>query len=78
MATYEIEVEPIAIAHLTGRLGWAIVTYRGHEYRVTLGGREITRDGYPCGADTLPKAVYAYAVKQYDNLLNAYQMRRDA
>lgn len=75
MATYEIEVEPIAVAHVTGRLGAAIVTYRGHQYRVTLGGKEITRDGYPCGVDCLPKSVYAFAVKQYDALLAEYLKR---
>ena len=75
MATYQIEVEPIITAQLTGRLGTAVVTFRGHEYRVTLGGKEITRDGYPCGADTLPKPVYAFAVRQYDNLLAAHLKR---
>lgn len=78
MAKYEIEVECTAVAQLTGRLGTAVVTYRGHEYRVALGGKEITRDGYPAGADTLPKSVYDYAVKQYDNLCRAHLMRSGA
>ena len=46
MATYQIEVECTAVAQLTGRLGIALVNFRGHDYRVDLGGREIiTRDG---------------------------------
>jgi hypothetical protein len=78
MATYQIEVEPIATTQITGRLGAALVSYRGHDYRVTLGGKEITRDGYPCGADVLPARVYAYAVEMYDMLAKTYLERKAA
>jgi hypothetical protein len=44
---YAIEVESNAVADLTGRLGTAVVTYRGYEYRIPMaGGRGITMDGH--------------------------------
>jgi hypothetical protein len=75
MASYEIEVECTAVAQVTGRLGAAIVNYRGHEYRVELGGKKHTRDGYPAGLDTLPAKVFEYACQQYDALLKAHIAR---
>lgn len=71
MASYTIEVEPNVTAQLTGRLGTAVVIYRGHEYRVALGGPEMTRDGHPVGLDVLPQAVYAFAAWQFTALRTA-------
>lgn len=78
MAAYSIEVEPILVTELTGRLGAALATYRGHEYRVTLGGRGITRDGAPIEARDVPAAVYKFATQQYDMLCKAYMHRKAA
>lgn len=75
MATYQIEVECNAVAQTTGRLGTAVATYYGHEYRIPLGAKGITRDGHPCGLDMVPKAVYDFAVRQYDALLKAHTIR---
>ncbi len=78
MASYEIEVASFCEAQITGRMGTAIVTFRGHTYRVALGAAEVTRDGYPCGVDVLPAPVYAFAVRQYDALAKAHLEDRRA
>ena len=75
MAIYEIECTSFCEAQLTGRLGTAVVTYRNHTYRVALGAREVTRDGHPCGIDTLPAKVYEFAKRQYDMLAKAHLER---
>lgn len=75
MAIYTIEVECNAVAQVTGRLGAAVVNYRGHDYRVTLGGKDVTKDGHPIGVDMLPARVYDYARQQYDSLLKAHMNR---
>ena len=79
MAEYSVEINSIAQAHITGCLGAALATYRGHKYRVPLGGHSAsnfpTRDGHPCGVDVLPAAVYSFAAKQYDSLLKEYCYR---
>lgn len=62
MAVYTFEVEPIVVTQLTGRLGTACAEYRGHAYRVTIGGPDrTTRDGKPCTLVSLPAPVYAHA-----------------
>ncbi len=75
MAEYSIEVCSYCEAEVTGKLGTAIAKYRGHEYRVALGVEDITKDGYPCSVDMLPKAVYDFAARQYDALCEAYLSR---
>ena len=75
MSNYEIEVECNAVAQTTGRLGTAIVNYRGHDYRIPLGASGITRDGVIISGQAVPKAVYDFAVKQYDALCKAHLAR---
>ena len=76
MASYTIGTECPAVAQATGRFGVAIVNYRGHDYRVTLGARfEITVDGKPTREDLLPIVVFDYAKRNYNLLRNAHLNR---
>ncbi len=74
MPAYAIEVEPIVVTQLTGRLGTAVATYRGHVYRIALGGSEVSRDGKPCPIGKVPPTVYTFAVRQYEMLVREYRV----
>ena len=77
MPSYSIEIPNIAETELTGYLGTAVATYRGHEWRVPLGRSGTTRDGYPAGNDMVPPAVWAYATRMYDMLAAEYVAGRE-
>lgn len=68
MSSYAFECEPIVVTTLTGQLGTACVSYRGHDYRITLGGPGCTRDGIDVALSAVPKPVHAYATRIYDLL----------
>ncbi len=75
MAVYSFEVEPIVTAQLTGRLGTACAEYRGHAYRVPIGGQDdATRDAKPCALADLPAPVYAHAKRVSAMLVRAWEM----
>lgn len=80
MATYSIEVPTIVETQITGCLGTAIATYRGHEWRVRLDAPQLardcaTRDGEPTSHYSVPLSVWRFAMGWYTQLAQDAALR---